>query len=332
VAKEKPRRPVLIAARLITAVVSLLGAEAMLWMLGYPSWRGQELTVATQQFETDRELGWKNREGVFQLTTFFRSEPFRHTTWSGGRRATSGGDLAEEATVRPQVQFFGDSYVEGYGLADSETFAWIFQKRHPELKVSNFGTSFYATYQSYLSMKRSARVGTVYYLLNGFHEGRNVAEPSWTRIMKPPPAGFFFPYAELSRGALQARESWGEMVWPLSRRMRTVAMVEDYVQMAETYTRVRNKRLVTEMLLAQMDETVRSRGGKFSAILFDLSPEQRKSYRAYLQSKQIAFVDCDHPELSDRSLRFADGHPNQRMNELLAGWIEPAEVTAKQRR
>jgi len=36
----QPRRSVLIAARLITAVVSLAGAEGVLWLMGYPNWWG----------------------------------------------------------------------------------------------------------------------------------------------------------------------------------------------------------------------------------------------------------------------------------------------------
>ncbi len=331
--KTQPKRSVLVVARLATAVVSLLGAEGVLWFGGYPSWRNQELTVVTEQYESDPELGWRNRESVFELVAPFRPVPFRHTSWSDGRRATSTEDLHRDPSKRPQVSFFGDSYVEGYGLADEETFPWIYKQRHPEVEVSNFGTSFYGTYQSYLSMERSARFGgSVYYLLNGFHEGRNVADTNWIRVLKPPPRGFFFPYAELQAGALQARKSPGDMVWPLSRHLRTVALVEDYWEMARSHARVRNKRQVTEMLLAKMDEWVRAHGGKFSVILFDLSPEQRASYRSFLEARSIAFVDCEHPELSDRGLRLADGHPGPKLNALLAGWIGPQQVTANQGR
>ncbi len=326
--KPKPKRSVLIAARLITAIVSLLGAEGVLWLGGYPNWREQELTVATEQFEADRDLGWKNREGVFELVTPFRKIPFQHTSWSGGRRATGERDGRRDGSAKPRLLFFGDSYVEGYGLADAETLPWILQKRHPELEVTNFGTCFYATYQSFLSMEKADVKGaTVYYLFNGFHEGRNVGEPSWVRIVKPPPPGFFFPYAELEDGSIVGRRSGGQMVWDLSRRLRLAALVQDYYQIARSRARVRSKRQVTEMLLAQMDETVRARAGKFEVILFDLSAEQRKSYRTYLAARKIAFVDCNHLEMTDRSLRLADGHPSARLNDLLAGWIEPKQVT-----
>jgi hypothetical protein len=81
------------------------------------------------------------------------------------------------------------------------------------------------------------------------------------------------------------------------------------------------------MLLVEMNEVVRARGGRFAVLLFDLTPEQRRDYRRFLASRQIPFIDCDRPELNDRTLRLPDGHPAARLNELLSGWIEQVQVT-----
>ena len=72
-----------------------------------------------------------------------------------------------------------------------------------------------------------------------------------------------------------------------------------------------------------MNAAIQDYGGKFTIILFDLSPEERNQLRQFLQSQQIAFLDCDRPEMRDRSLRLPDGHPDQTLNERLAAWIEP---------
>ena len=323
-----PRRSVVIAARLITAIVSLAGAEGMLWFLGYPPWWKMDPSWggASPEYQCDPDLGWSARQGQFDLV-WTGQAPAHYTNWSGGRRATKEQEPAGDAKMRPQVLFFGDSFPQGYQLSDAETLPWIVQRRHPDLNVSNFGAGNYGTYQSYLAMKKWVQgPSSVYYLFNGFHEGRNAADPSWLRIFKKPPPGCFYPFAELSGGQLQAHRSQGDVVWPLSRRLRTVAMVQEYKQILASWVRVHNKRKLTEALLVKMNETVRAEGGKFTVILFDMSPQERIDYRQFLEARHINIVDCGRPEMNDKSLRLPDGHPSKRLNELLAGWIEPVEA------
>jgi hypothetical protein len=83
---------------------------------------------------------------------------------------------------------------------------------------------------------------------------------------------------------------------------------------------------LTKALLVKMSEEVSAEGGKFTVILFDMSPEERADYRQFLQSQRINIVDYARPEMKDRSLRLWDGHPAKELNELAAGWMEPLEV------
>jgi hypothetical protein len=321
---KQPKRSVLIAARLVTAVVSLAGAEAMLWFGGYPRWWAMDAPWGgpSPQYACDADLGWSAREGRFDLVWPEHPGVSRYTNWSGGRRATAAVEPSRDN--RPQVMFFGDSFIQGYQLSDWETLPWIVQRRHPEVLVSNFGAGDFGTYQCYLAMKKWVH-GPVsaYHLFNGFHEGRNAADPNWLRINKSMPGGCFYPYAELSGSELRDRRSAGNLVWSLSHHLRTAAMVQDYGDIFESYQRVRSKRQLTEALLVKMDETVRGQGGKFTVILFDMTPEERKDYRTFLGEQGINFADCDRPEMKDKSLRLPDGHPSGALHELVAKWIEP---------
>jgi hypothetical protein len=141
--------------------------------------------------------------------------------------------------------------------------------------------------------------------------------------MKEPPEGCFYPYTEIEDGKLQDRRSPGDVAWYFSRKLRTVAMVQDYKVIIESYRRVQDKRQITKMLLSRMNEQVRGAGGQFTVILFDMDQEQRSDYRKHLESEGIRFVDFDRPELADKTLRQPDGHPTARLNELLAQTIEP---------
>jgi hypothetical protein len=329
--KKQPRRSVLIAARLIALAIGLAGAEGVLWFGGYPDWwRTLHVSRDNSQYIADPELGWKNREGQFDMLDPRRNVFFHYTNWSRGRRATSDREPALDSARTPSVLFFGDSYVQGFGLSNAQTFAWMVQARHPEVAVSNFGTADYGTYQSYLAIAKYAHGPcSVFYLFNGFHEGRNVADQDWLRMLKPPPPNWFFPYADLRQGALRAQESPGVIVWPVSRWLRTAALAQEYYSRVASYPRVRNERGVTEALLVKMNETVLAAGGKFTVILFDMTPDQRRDYREFVRSRGIRFVDCDRPEMTDKRFRLPDGHPNQELNRLLAQWIEPLPLATE---
>ena len=328
VPSKQPKRSVLIAARLITAVVSLAGAEAMLWFGGYPRWWAMDAPWGgpSPQYACDATLGWSARQGQFDLVWPDHPGSTRYTNWSGGRRATAEAEPGNSDS-RPKVMFFGDSFIQGYQLSDYETLPWILQKRHPEVQVANFGSGDFSTYQCYLAMKKSVHgPASVYHLFNSFHEGRNAADPSWLRINQKMPTGCFYPYAELSGSDLTDHRSQGNLVWWLSHHLRSAALVQDYGDIFESYGRVRKKRQLTETLLEKMSETVRAQGGKFTVLLFDMSPEERVDYRKFLESQQIAFVDCGRPELKDKKLRLPDGHPSAALHELVAKWMEPLQI------
>jgi hypothetical protein len=326
--RKQPSRSVLIAARLITVMVGLTGAEGILWFAGYPNWWALLTNPGdTSPYTADPDLGWRNKEGQFDAMDPGRNIPFRYINWSQGRRATADHEPSSE-TNATHVQFFGDSYVQGFGLSNEQTLAWLVQKAHPEVIVSNFGTAGYGTYQSLLAMqKHPCRECSVFYLFNSFHERRNVGEPDFLRVVKRVP-GWSYPYVELEEGKLVPRVSMGEMVWTISRHLRLGAMAEDYYDRATTYRRMHTQRQVTEALLVKMNETILAAGGKFTVILFDMKPEERPDYRQFLQAQNILFLDCDRADLKDRTLRLSDGHPNEELNRRLAQWMEPLPVVA----
>jgi hypothetical protein len=326
---QAPRRSVVILSYAITAIVGLAGAEGVLWFGGYPDWWALDPSTgaASAEYRCDPQLGWAPREGRFDLVWGgLRDTAVRTTNWSDGSRSTAETEPPPD-DPRPKAMFFGDSFMQGYGLSDDETLPWIVQRRHPELSVSNFAAGNYGTYQCYLAMRNHVTgPATVYYLFNAYQEPRNGADRSWLRVYQRPASGCFYPYAVENHGTLEPRKSEGNLVWFLSRHLRIAALVQDYTQMIPSWFRVRKERQTTEALLSAMNELVRSRGGSFTVILVDLTDEQRAYYHSFLTSKGIAQIDFQISALRDQRYRLPDGHPNHVMNELLAGRIEPLRI------
>lgn len=295
-------------------------------MVGWPGGLLEQTFTgdAATAFQPDSEAGWANRAGVYTVTAP-SGLPMRYTNWTEGRRATSEAEPAPDH-ARPRTIILGDADAYGAGLPDAATFAWRVQQARPEAQVDNYGTPGYGSWQSFVRMGRAlekAPAGAaVYYVFNGSHEARNVADPAWIRVDHHPGNGVFFPYATLYNGALEAQASPGNAIWPLSRTFRTEAMLEQFYEKTGAFPRVYRKRAVTQAILIRMHHLALLSGAKFTVILFDLDPTDRQPYRNFLSSRNIAFLDCDSPELHDQSLRQPDGSPNAKLNALLAGWIE----------
>ncbi len=204
----------------------------------------------------------------------------------------------------------------------------------PSSNVENLGTPGYGTYQSLLTMQRllETKPAPAYfvYLFNGFHEARNSADPTWIRAAARSASGVFFPFAVLSNGQLEARRTNGDIIWPISQHLRSAAMIEEYYERAEAWTRVRNRRALTQALLVKMDQLARSAGAKFTVVLFDdLQKPDWLAYREFLSAHAIAFANCDLPELSKPGYRQPDGHPNAKMSELLSQCVDPTSAVAR---
>src|SRR5580698_7395578 len=96
--QKRPRRSILIAARLLSLLIGVAGAEGVLWFGGYPNW-WQTLHISRDdsEYAPDPDLGWKNRQGQFDRVDPARNSPFRYTNWSQGRRATADNEPTQDS-------------------------------------------------------------------------------------------------------------------------------------------------------------------------------------------------------------------------------------------
>ena len=166
-----------LTVNLIIWVLSVGLIELFLQLFSYPHWIPREKSNSVKGWcLPDRTMGWKNRPGQWNLADL---ESGASTTLTYLDDTSRFGGSASEAKSR--IVFVGDSYVQGYGLTDEDTFVSILQKQFPNIDFDNFGVPGYGTYQSFLMMReilQTARESPnhIFYLLNSFHEQRNVGD------------------------------------------------------------------------------------------------------------------------------------------------------------
>lgn len=172
-----------------TIGLTLAAAELGLRLAGFAPTRlgGNENFRVSSQYgfaDFDPVTGWHNRPGV-SLST----EPGNAamTFWSDGRRATRPDPTPVPG---PVVAIVGDSFTQGYGIADAETFAWRLSELAPGLDIENYGTGGFGAYQSLLTLRHlfepgraAPRPSLLVYAYTDFHAYRDVAGEAWVKMM-----------------------------------------------------------------------------------------------------------------------------------------------------
>lgn len=210
-----------------------------------------------------------------------------------------------------EVLLTGCSFVEGYGLGDTDTFAWKLQTLLPDVTASNGGVAGYGTLQSSLAIKRHLRESgnrnrtLVVYGFADFHAIRNVKNPLHHFYSTAPRP---FPYCdEAGCGTWEGRAP-GE----IRRFSRVFALIEDAVDSAYLLYRRDLARKVTMRLLREMSTFVADSGGKF--VIAPVSLDDT-SWLAEFEQAGIPVVMCDSETLHREEYRLEDGHPNARWTD-----------------
>jgi lysophospholipase L1-like esterase len=281
--------------------------------------------------ELDPVLGWRNRPGR-HVGPRSRAEPERvtMTILQDGARTTGPGPARPAA----EVIFVGCSFTQGWGLDDAETFAWVLQQRLPEVRVRNFGTGGYGTYQSILRVEQLLQTPAevprlIVYGFGDFHEQRNVAAASWLKALAAGSGNEArVPYCSFDRdGVLHRRPPIGYRTWPFHHHLASVRLLEERFAALAAPVRESQARAVTQALLGELDRIAeRSDTRLVVAALAVLEPAKRE-YEAYAREHGVDLVDCTNREferLSERLRLPGDQHPNATMNAIWAECLERA--------
>ncbi len=144
----------------ISLSLSLILAELLLRLTGHPPFEVKTLNVSVAPegifYEVDRILGYRHVPGQFRIT---HPTEYTWTTTHGpdGLRITEPWRPDSLGDSRPEIWIFGCSYTHGWSLDDAQTYPWLLQQLHPQLKIVNFGVGGYGTVNSLLQFKQALR-------------------------------------------------------------------------------------------------------------------------------------------------------------------------------
>jgi hypothetical protein len=169
----------------------------------------------------------------------------------------------------PTILIVGDSYAQGYGLRDDDAFAWRLQQRFPQLRILNFGTPGYGTYQSLqllheLLDARHLRPALVIYGFVPFHAGRNVLTYYHLNAFRAVGGDRFSPpHVELRDGRLVEFPPFIVSSWPAEESSALVEVAHHAALRLQLGDRESQQEEVTVRLIRDMDAFVKQHGARF---------------------------------------------------------------------
>lgn len=309
---------------LLTVVLS----ETILRLVGFKPWEYASLDNSEQVVhEFDSFLGWKNKAGQYLIPAYSQQgKDFQITFNDDGWRITGN----QSVNTTDEIIIVGGSYTLGWGISDDETYSWKLQEKYPSLKVLNYGTDAYSTYQSLLVLERELPSSkSPLFVLYGFidhHEVRNVAPANWLKILArySKRSHIDVPYVTVdSNGMLIRHPSEHYIALPFRESLALIAFIEDYYMRLQSKDRASQKRLATEKLLIEMNRLSNLKSAQFLAVLLQLGPETLNHYLSFFQKNNIDYINCIYPIPPEMRVP-GDMHPNGKIHSLYAECISEA--------
>lgn len=325
--KKKIKILLLSSVIIFSTLISIIGAEAIVRILGYQPW----VTVVHKNvpvvFEEDDTLGWRNKPGEYNFEAFDSTgDNIQMTIFETGSRRTSNHQI-KLPNMLPKFLFIGGSYTQGWAISDNETFPWKIQKHFPEVNVLNYGTGGYGTYQSILMLEKILptldNLQIIFYAFIEHHETRNVATAYWQGVLarnslRSHPK---IPYATLDNNQLvRHRPEAYNFSFPLGKDLAIVSLLERVFIKLKTARREKQKRATTEKIILQIDKMSKNKGAKFVVIILLAKNETRNQYKDFFENNGIMYIDCRIPIGQNMRVK-GEGHPNGKMNTKWASCI-----------
>jgi hypothetical protein len=291
----------------VTGFTFLLG-EGIVRQLGYvPKLKPQNSHLEGSWASLDPKLGWVNNPGGH--ASFEPGQKLMNFEADHSRRVV--GPLKKGA---PELLLIGCSFTQGYGLEDQQTFASQLDQQLSPLKVVNFGTGGYSTYQSLLRLREELKTDKdIRYIIYPFidaHLARNVSDTSWVLALELLDGSNFVPPHVRSRGnGIEEMPGHAERNWPLEMHSaliyllhKTAITVVHHVDHAEQVK-------VTRALVSEMAQLAKNRNIPFLMVGLDY-PDTGLINE--IVDKDVRFVDCRLPSGLTPELRIGGvGHPNE---------------------
>lgn len=275
-------------------------------------------------YQPHPSLGYQHLPGKFTLT-LPDSYTFQVTHLKNTLRATHPEQPAAKLAGKPQMWIFGCSFTHGWGLNDSETFAWVLQEKYPDWEVVNLGVGGYATIHALVQLREALHQGMrprlAILAYGSFHNTRNICSRLYRKAVIPHnrlgeltlPCGRLGGQGEL----IVLEQKWGYTPLPF---MSYSALMHRLERLYLRYEgKFRQSQEVTKAIVGEIQQLCRQQG--IGLLVATLTQDDRtQDLLSYCQARGIRTVDITVDlKLRENTNYPHDTHPSPKANREYAG-------------
>jgi hypothetical protein len=241
------------------------------------------------------------------------------------------------------VWLFGDSWTQGQGVSDQDTYAWKLNSLNPSLFVENFGTAGYSTFQAFLLLKRVLRERPtppklVILGFNPFMAARDLKFWSTDTQLKDEEAGVYVrpPFVVLRKnGDVAISPMWLTNPWSGETHLALISTLHNAAtrlwQAFNTgeilsLNNLEKGRVTSIKIMKSIKEAVEDNGARFLVVYLcsGESPDWQP-FRDQVKMEKIEAINCSIPD--DNYNAYLNGgqpgmHPGPKGTDLFAQCIQ----------
>ena len=311
---------------IVSTILALILSECLLRAFGYAPWSyvSRDANEPTMH-APDPVLGWRNKEGNYIVPPYHPSgKPIYISFQENGQRRTG----VDSVHTGGEIVIVGGSFTQGWAVSDNETYPWKLQQKYPSLKVVNYGTAAYGSYQSLLILEQELpRMASPKFVLYGFisqHEIRNVAHYNWLRTLSAfsKRGHVNVPFATLDdNNRIVRHPPEGYISLPFRESLSLIHRIERAYMKIKTSRRFKQKKKVTEEILLQMDKVSKEYGAIFIVVLLSVHKKMKSQYMDFFWQANIQFIDSSVFPIPYDMRVPGDIHPNGKLHSFWARQI-----------
>ena len=220
-----------------------------------------------------------------------------------------------------EIAILGGSLTWGWGVNDSETFAWKLQKKITKYNVTNYAAGGYGTYQSLLKLEELLSekndIKHVICMFVPHHEVRNIGDEFWLRTLtKFSKRGYVsLPYASLGKDRELIRHPPISYIkLPMRESSAIVNKIEKRIMKIKLNSNHKNRVEITKKILEKMSNLANKNNIDFLFVNISSSSNDIADYLNFFNENQINYKNCNFEATEDLVVKGEGAHPNDKMH------------------